>query len=66
MPAFDDEPLAGGARTVAHVVGQDLGALSVDELRERVSALEAEVARLRSEIEKKSAHKGAADLLFKR
>ncbi|MFC7053858.1 DUF1192 domain-containing protein [Hansschlegelia quercus] len=66
MTAFDDEQPLKLTREVAHKVGQDLSALSVDELRGRVEALQAEVARLNREIEAKSAHRGAADLLFKR
>jgi uncharacterized small protein (DUF1192 family) len=66
MTAFDDDQPLRPARKVAHEIGQDLSVLSVDELRARVEALQAEVARLSREIEAKSAHRGAADLLFKR
>ena len=47
------------------VIGENLDAISVDELLERTAAYDAEIARIRSEISKKQASKAAADLFFK-
>jgi uncharacterized small protein (DUF1192 family) len=59
-----DEPKAIADRSIA--LGQDLAALSVDELHRLVSALESEIVRLRAEIEIKKARVAAADQFFKR
>jgi uncharacterized small protein (DUF1192 family) len=50
----------------AHDLGEDLSMLSVGELRERVEALQAEIARLEAAIRSKEASKSAADTFFKR
>ena len=50
----------------AHELGEDLALLSVGELRERVEALQAEIARLEAAIGSKEASKTAADTFFKR
>ena len=44
----------------------DLETMSVDDLRQRIEALKAEIAACEAEIEKKQAHKSAADDFFKR
>jgi len=49
-----------------HELGEDLALLSVGELRERVDALQAEIARLEAAISSKEASKSAADTFFKR
>lgn len=41
-----------------------LDEMSVDELAARISQLEEEIAACRAEIEKKQAHRNAADALF--
>lgn len=43
----------------------DLERLSVDELKARIAALKADIAACEAEIEKKQAHKSAADSIFK-
>ena len=48
----------------AFTIGDDLYAVSVDELHLRISALKAEIIRLETELEKKSAERSAADALF--
>ncbi len=63
MAAFDDEPRKPAK---AHVVGQDISLLSVDELAERIAALLAEIQRLEAERDKRATTKSAADALFKR
>ncbi len=59
-----DEPKANPDRSI--VLGQDLAAVSVDELQQLASALESELVRLRAEIETKKARFAAADQFFKR
>lgn len=54
-----------GASRTDHRVGQDLYALSIDELRIRIAALQDEIARIQREIDAKSAHKTAASAAFK-
>jgi uncharacterized small protein (DUF1192 family) len=48
-----------------HLIGQDLAALSIEELKSRIEALKAEISRLEHEIEKKSAHRDAASSVFR-
>ena len=45
-------------------VGQDLSAVSVDELRERITLLESEIVRIRAEIAQKQASIAAANSIF--
>ena len=63
MALFEEEP-----RKVrrAHEIGQDLSALSVGELQERIGELRAEITRLEAEMTSKGATRSAADALFKR
>ena len=42
----------------------DLERLSVDELNQRIAELEAEILACRAELDRKTAHKSAADALF--
>jgi uncharacterized small protein (DUF1192 family) len=53
-------------KKVALEIGQDLALLSVEELSDRISLLNDEVARLRAALEKKRASRSAADQFFKR
>jgi len=48
-----------------HEIGADLSAVSVDELRERIQLLEAEIERLSEEIRRKEASRNAAAAFFK-
>ncbi|MGK6356127.1 DUF1192 domain-containing protein [Sphingomonas sp. DT-207] len=45
---------------------QDLDPFSVEELQERVAALEAEIERSRAKINRAINHRASADALFKR
>jgi uncharacterized small protein (DUF1192 family) len=47
-------------------VGEDLKALSVGELEERIRALEQEIERVRNELQAKRAYERAVAELFKR
>ena len=48
------------------LVREDLDRLSVDELNDRVAALEGEIARIRRKIEGAVNHRASADELFRR
>ena len=63
--ASEDEPHRAPKRAATHELGSDLSALSVDELRERVGLLEAEIVRLRGEEARKVASRDAASAVFK-
>ncbi|GGH29728.1 hypothetical protein GCM10007036_39840 [Alsobacter metallidurans] len=52
-------------KPMQHAVGQDLSALSVDEIDERVSQLQAEIARLQDARKAKMASRDAASAFFK-
>ena len=45
---------------------QDLGPISIDELRERIAVLQAEIARVEAHSAATEQHRSAADALFKR
>jgi uncharacterized small protein (DUF1192 family) len=45
---------------------QDLDPFSVEELQERITALEAEIARTKIRLERAVNHRASADALFKR
>jgi uncharacterized small protein (DUF1192 family) len=62
MAAFDEEPARKPAK---HEIGQDLSALSVHELDERIELLEAEIQRLAAAKAKKTHSKTAAESFFK-
>lgn len=59
FPNKPEDPLALLAR-------QDLDPLSVDELHERIAALEAEIARVRAKIDAAVNHRASAEALFKK
>jgi uncharacterized small protein (DUF1192 family) len=63
MAAFDDDR---PKKQPVHEIGQDLTLLSVEELSDRISLLNDEVARLQAALEKKRASRSAADQFFKR
>jgi uncharacterized small protein (DUF1192 family) len=63
MAIFEDDKPAP-KRT--HEIGQDLSALSVEELAARVALLKDEIARLEVAREKKLAQKNAADAFFRK
>jgi uncharacterized small protein (DUF1192 family) len=64
MPLTDEEDRP--KRKLAHEIGQDLALLSVEELRERISLLKDEIARLESAMASKQASRTSADQFFKR
>lgn len=62
MSLFDDDSIKP---KTDHIVGSDLSQLSVDDLAERIVALEAEIERLKLEKDKKASGIKAAEALFK-
>ena len=58
---IDEEPRK---RSTGHEIGCDLSTISADELRHRIALLEAEITRIRGEIDRKDAGRRAADSLF--
>lgn len=62
MALFEEEP----KKKLVHEIGQDLSALSVGELSERVQSLKDEIVRLEAEIRSKGQVKSAAEQFFKR
>jgi uncharacterized small protein (DUF1192 family) len=61
--AMDDEL---PKKKPVHELGQDLSLLSVEELAERIAALQAEIARLEASMAAKRASRTSADQFFKR
>jgi uncharacterized small protein (DUF1192 family) len=47
------------------VIGENLDAVSLAELEQRIQALESEIKRIRAEIGKKQASRSAADAFFR-
>lgn len=52
-------------KPAAHVIGQDLSTLSLDELAERTVMLREEIARIEAAMAKKRASAAAADAVFR-
>lgn len=59
--SFEDLP----KKQAGVMLGEVLDLLSVSELEQRVAALEAEIARVKSAISAKQASKNAADAFFR-
>lgn len=64
MAVFDDDDRP--KKKIAHEIGQDLGLLSVEELKLRVQLLQDEIKRLEADMAQKHAKRAAADQFFKR
>ena len=47
------------------VIGENLDAISVAELEQRIQALDSEIIRLKAEIARKQASRSAADAFFR-
>jgi uncharacterized small protein (DUF1192 family) len=60
---MDEEPVR--PKKKAHELGEDLALLSVEELKERVLALKAEIERLEAAVRSKQATRTAADTFFR-
>ncbi len=59
MAVFDDDDRP--KKKIAHEIGQDLGLLSVEELKLRVQLLKAEITMLEADMEKKKNHSADVD-----
>lgn len=59
LPRKSGDPLAA-------LLTQDLDRFSVEELQDRIAALEGEIARTRAKIESAVHHRASAESLFKR
>lgn len=64
MTLEDLEPRPQRGAAVSALGREDLDLYSVEELQERIDALQAEIARARGAIDGKQAKKSAADALF--
>ena len=64
MPIIDEEERP--KKKLAHEIGQELALLSVEELRDRISLLKEEIARLEAAMASKQASRSAADQYFKK
>jgi len=63
MPILDEEL---PKKKKAHEIGEDLGALSLEELDARIGLLRGEIARIEDAVKSKRASAAAADSFFKR
>jgi uncharacterized small protein (DUF1192 family) len=59
FPSKPDDPLVALGR-------QDLDPMSIAELKERIEALNAEIARVEAHMDAAAKHRSAAEQLFKR
>lgn len=69
MPAMDFEDASRRARPgdlVAQLGREDLDALSITELDNRIAALTAEIERTRAKRDRAVNHKASADALFRK
>ncbi|MDO8839372.1 MAG: DUF1192 domain-containing protein [Parvibaculum sp.] len=60
------EPRKRRNEALAALAKEDLSLLGFEELEERITALEAEIARIRNEMVKKRGSLSAAEALFKK
>jgi len=65
MPAFDEDLQAKPLGKPTHEIGQNLDALSAHELKERIAAMQEEIARLERAIGARQATQAAAAAFFK-
>ena len=63
---MDDDSPQRRADLLRDLARQDLDPLSVAELEARIEALEAEIARTRTKIERAVNHRASADALFRK
>ena len=61
---FDEED-AQAKKAQEIVIGADLLSISVDELKERITLLEEEIVRIRTEIAAKQSSRDAAESVFR-
>ena len=66
MDSDDLEPRRRRGEALAMLAREDLELLGVEELNERITALEAEIARIRAQLQRKQGSLSAAEALFKK
>ncbi len=59
FPSKPDDPLVALGK-------QDLDPMSIDELQERIAALNAEIARVEAHMQRAQSHRSAAEEIFKK
>jgi uncharacterized small protein (DUF1192 family) len=60
------EPRRSRGLALIEVAREDLEPYAVDELKERIAVLQAEIARTQAQMDRKQSGRAAADALFKR
>lgn len=65
MNADDPEPRKRGGEALAALIREDLSPLGVVELEHRIGTLEAEIQRVKTQIERKKGDRSAAESFFK-
>jgi uncharacterized small protein (DUF1192 family) len=63
---MDVDDLQPPKKAKSYELGQDLGKLSVGELKELIETLKAEIARVEETLRAKQSSKSAAESVFKR
>lgn len=66
MDTDDLEPRRRRGEALQALAREDLSLLGIEELRERISALETEIVRIRDQLEKKQGSLSAAEALFRK
>ena len=66
LPGMDDDLPRAKGDAASMLAKEALDSYSQDELTARIALLEAEIARVRLHRDKASAHRAAADALFRR
>ncbi|MBX3489018.1 MAG: DUF1192 domain-containing protein [Parvibaculum sp.] len=66
MDRDDLEPRKRRDEALAALAKEDLSLLGIEELEERITALEGEIARIRDQLVKKRGSLSAAEALFKK
>lgn len=66
MDTDDLEPRRRRGEALLALAREDLSLLGIEELRERISALETEIARIRDQLERKQGSLSAAEALFRK
>lgn len=62
MTVFEDEPHQPRS---AHLIGEDLSLVSVEELQKRIALLHGEIERLEEELKRKGDSRSAAEAVFR-
>tara|TARA_R110002110_G_scaffold183726_1_gene390421 strand:+ start:1796 stop:1996 length:201 start_codon:yes stop_codon:yes gene_type:complete len=66
MDSDDLEPRKRRGEALAALAKEDLSLLGIEELQERISALEAEIVRIRHQLDSKHGSRSAAEALFRK